>query len=215
MDLRVRRFFFDTAKSQAFEYFFLAVILVNVTALSMSFSYQPTWYANMLTVVNSICTWLFVMEILILWMGSGVRDYFRTRFNQFDLIIVMLTAYEFFYEQNLVSFHIGFNPSIFRVIRMIRIFKLFQKFPRLVQLGQTVWFSLPALYNVTLLMVLRILHLLSPRHGPLRQSQAWLLHDQPWQLRRLPISHGHPVQRNDRGELEWHHERLHGTATLL
>ena len=154
LDLRVRRFFFDTAKSQAFEYFFLGVILVNVTALSMSFSYQPSWYANMLTVVNSICTWLFVCEILILWTGSGVRDYFRTRFNQFDLLIVVLTAYEFFYEQNLVSFHIGFNPSIFRVIRMIRIFRLFQKFPRLVQLGQTVWFSLPALYNVTLLMVL-------------------------------------------------------------
>ena len=154
LDLRVRRFFFDTAKSQAFEYFFLGVILVNVAALSMSFSSQPAWYANLLTVVNSICTWLFVSEILILWLGSGVRDYFRTRFNQFDLVIVMLTAYEFFYEQDLVSFHIGFNPSIFRVIRMIRIFKLFQKFPRLVQLGQTVWFSLPALYNVTLLMVL-------------------------------------------------------------
>ena len=153
-DLRVRRFFFDTARSRAFEYFFLAVIFLNVCALSMSFSYQPAWYANLLSVVNSICTWLFVVELLVLWLGSGVRDYFRVRFNAFDFVIVILTAYEFFYEQNLVSFHIGFNPSIFRVIRMVRIFKLFQKFPRLVQLGQTVWFALPALYNVALLMVL-------------------------------------------------------------
>ena len=153
-DLKAQRFFFDTAKSRYFEWFFLAVISVNVLALSMTFSYQPAWYSNMLTIVNSVCTWLFVVEIVMLWLGTGVRDYFRTRFNQFDFVIVILTVYEFFYDQNLTSFHIGFNPSIFRVIRMIRIFKLFSKFPRLVQLGQTVWFSLPALYNVTLLMVL-------------------------------------------------------------
>ena len=153
-DLKMRRFFFDTARSRAFEYFFLGIILLNVMALALSFSYQPAWYANVLSVVNSICTWLFVVEICVLWLGAGVKDYFRVTFNQFDFVIVILTAYEFFYEQNLVSFHIGFNPSIFRVIRMIRIFKLFQKFPRLVQLGQTVWFALPALYNVGLLMVL-------------------------------------------------------------
>ena len=153
-DLKAQRFFFDTAKSRYFEWFFLGVISLNVLALSLTFSYQPNWYTNMLTVVNSACTWLFVVEIVMLWLGTGVRDYFRTRFNQFDFVIVILTVYEFFYEQNLTSFHIGFNPSIFRVIRMIRIFKLFSKFPRLVQLGQTVWFSLPALYNVTLLMVL-------------------------------------------------------------
>ena len=153
-DLTAQRFFFDAAKSQYFEWFFLGVISLNVLALSMTFSYQPVWYSGMLTIVNSVCTWLFVVEIVMLWLGTGVRDYFRTRFNQFDFAIVILTVYEFFYEQNLTSFHIGFNPSIFRVIRMIRIFKLFSKFPRLVQLGQTVWFSLPALYNVTLLMVL-------------------------------------------------------------
>ena len=153
-DLRAQRFFFDAAKSRYFEWFFLGVISLNVLALSMSFSYQPQWYSAMLAIVNSACTWLFVVEIVMLWLGTGVRDYFRTRFNQFDFVIVILTVYEFFYEQNLTSFHIGFNPSIFRVIRMIRIFKLFSKFPRLVQLGQTVWFSLPALYNVTLLMVL-------------------------------------------------------------
>ena len=153
-DLKLRRFFFDTAKSRSFEYFFLGVISLNVVALSLPFSYQPAWYTNMLTAINSVCTWLFVAEILILWLGLGVRDYFRSRFNQFDFVVILLTAYEFFYDMNLAGFHIGFNPSIFRVIRMIRIRKLFSKFPRLVQLGKTVWFSLPSLYNVTLLMVL-------------------------------------------------------------
>jgi len=120
----------------------------------MTYTGQDPSYARVLNLLNNICTWFFVVELMIFWLGMGVQEYFRDNWNVFDFLVVVASIIEFFSSVGLLPFALGFNPSFFRVVRMTRIFKLVRKFPRLAQLGQTVWFSLPALYNVALLLFL-------------------------------------------------------------
>jgi hypothetical protein len=153
-DLRARRAIYDFCRTKWFEYIFLCVISINILTLSMPHANQSDTYNRGLLIVNSICTWIFVAEIIILWLGIGVKQYFKSGWNCFDFIVVCASVFEFFVDQRIAPVSLGFNPSFFRVVRMTRIFKLFSKFPRLVQLGNTVWFALPGLYNVGLLMLL-------------------------------------------------------------
>jgi hypothetical protein len=153
-DLKIRQKLYDLCHSKQFEWVFLAVIAFNVALLAIQFTDQPLGYTHVLNILNAICTLFFIIEIILLWLGFGVRIYFHSYRNMFDFCVTVLLCLEFFLTFNIIPNSIGFDPSFFRVLRLTRIIKVLSKFPRLVQLADTVLFALPSLYNVAGVLLL-------------------------------------------------------------
>ena len=154
-DLYFRRLMYDVSKSAQCQKLFLCVIALNVVVLSMPYGNQSSNYSNAIMYVNWWCTWVYVIELLLIWFANGIKQYFRHTYNCIDFLVVISCVIEFLSDINIISISsIGIHSSLFRVIRLTRIFKLFIQFPTLVQLGNTLWFSLPALQNVAMLLFL-------------------------------------------------------------
>lgn len=63
-------------------------------ALAVYHAGQSDGFANAISIVNFVCTIVFIVELLLKMLGLGWRGYFSDSFNVFDFIIVLLSIVE-------------------------------------------------------------------------------------------------------------------------
>ncbi|KAJ1633146.1 Ion transport protein-domain-containing protein [Pavlovales sp. CCMP2436] len=139
-----------------FEAFILLCIAVNTLIFITRHRGQPAWYDNFIDTSSIIFTSVFVLEAAIKLTAFGKR-YFKAAWNRFDFFICVMGVTELFV---ILGGWFSFIPagtlSAFRAIRVVRVLRLTKRLSALRKIISTLYFSLPQLANVALLLGLAI-----------------------------------------------------------
>ena len=151
-----RKVMFRLVTDDKFELLITIIIALNVAVMSMSYSTQPQHWEDTLDGLNKIFTYIFIVEMILKFIGLGLRQYFKDNWNRFDFFIVLCSIIVLIMESALSGSadDMAFDPTIARVLRITRIFRIIKRAESLKQLLSTLVYSLPALYNVSALVLL-------------------------------------------------------------
>jgi hypothetical protein len=138
---------FHLVTTPQFDYFIMACILINVMFMGSSHYNQPVDMHDLLTGANLFFNIVFTIEMVVKWIGIG-KQYFHDSWNLFDCFLVCLSWIA----------QTGVLPpslaSLFRIFRVARMVRLVRNVTGLLNLFKTLIFSIPALKNVAIIMIL-------------------------------------------------------------
>ncbi|MED6276815.1 Voltage-dependent T-type calcium channel subunit alpha-1G [Characodon lateralis] len=143
--------------SQYLDLFITIVIGLNVITMSMEHYEQPQELDNALKICNYIFTLIFVLESVFKLVAFGFRRFFKDKWNQLDLAIVLLSIMGITLEEIEVNASLPINPTIIRIMRVLRIarvLKLLKMAVGMRALLDTVMQALPQVGNLGLLFML-------------------------------------------------------------
>ncbi|XP_031416611.1 voltage-dependent T-type calcium channel subunit alpha-1G isoform X4 [Clupea harengus] len=152
-----RLFIHKMCTSQYLDLFITVVIALNVITMSMEHYHQPRVLNEALKICNYIFTIIFVMESVFKLVAFGFRRFFKDRWNQLDLAIVLLSIMGITLEEIEVNASLPINPTIIRIMRVLRIarvLKLLKMAVGMRALLDTVIQALPQVGNLGLLFML-------------------------------------------------------------
>jgi hypothetical protein len=139
------------SNTQPFDLFTLAIILLNTVVLMMKWPNMSTIYSSLAELINTICTVFFIIEATLKLIAFD-KNYFKDGWNIFDFIIVLgsllFMSPRFAHEKK--------TMTILRAFRISRAFKLFSKLKQLTRIFTTVEYTLQAMMNLIMLMLLII-----------------------------------------------------------
>jgi hypothetical protein len=138
--------------------FIMVIIVLNMLTMAMGFENAPPAYDSALTILNYIFTGIFIAECLIKLVGLGIRGYFHSGWNKFDFFVVLASILDIIIA-NIDGIDAAFLKSfqiirVLRVMRITRALRLVKSLKGLEKLIQTLSWSIGALMNVVLLMIL-------------------------------------------------------------
>uniref|UniRef100_A0A4W6CPQ3 Voltage-dependent T-type calcium channel subunit alpha n=1 Tax=Lates calcarifer TaxID=8187 RepID=A0A4W6CPQ3_LATCA len=143
--------------SHYLDLFITIVIGLNVITMSMEHYQQPKELDEALKICNYIFTLIFVLESVFKLVAFGFRRFFKDKWNQLDLAIVLLSIMGITLEEIEVNASLPINPTIIRIMRVLRIarvLKLLKMAVGMRALLDTVMQALPQVGNLGLLFML-------------------------------------------------------------
>jgi len=158
-----RLYFYDIVTAQWFEILIMGVIILN-----MFFMCIYVWNPNrgstdmqdmyqVLRVSNIIFFCLYVIEMLVKWVGLGIKGYFKDTWNVFDFFLVVCSVADLALDASPTSGASPLPPTLLRVLRLfrvVRILRVLKTAKSLRTIIMTVAISIPALGNISLLMMI-------------------------------------------------------------
>ncbi|XP_059180439.1 voltage-dependent T-type calcium channel subunit alpha-1G isoform X2 [Centropristis striata] len=151
-----RLFIHKMCKSNYLDLFITIIIGLNVITMSMEHYEQPKELETALTICNYIFTLIFVLESVFKLVAFGFRRFFKDKWNQLDLAIVLLSIMGITLEE-IDGNTLPINPTIIRIMRVLRIarvLKLLKMAVGMRALLDTVMQALPQVGNLGLLFML-------------------------------------------------------------
>ncbi|XP_053300102.1 voltage-dependent T-type calcium channel subunit alpha-1I [Pleuronectes platessa] len=133
------------------------IICINVITMSLEHYEQHHSLALTLKYCNYFFTSTFVLESVLKLIALGFRRFFKERWNQLDLAIVLLSVMGIILEEIETSSTLPINPTILRIMRVLRIarvLKLLKMATGMRALLDTVVQALPQVGNLGLLFML-------------------------------------------------------------
>uniref|UniRef100_A0A8C6LBC0 Calcium voltage-gated channel subunit alpha1 Ia n=1 Tax=Nothobranchius furzeri TaxID=105023 RepID=A0A8C6LBC0_NOTFU len=133
------------------------IICINVITMSLEHYNQPRSLDLALKYCNYFFTSMFVLEAVLKLIAFGFRRFFKDRWNQLDLAIVLLSVMGITLEEIEISAALPINPTIIRIMRVLRIarvLKLLKMATGMRALLDTVVQALPQVGNLGLLFML-------------------------------------------------------------
>ncbi|XP_057605213.1 voltage-dependent T-type calcium channel subunit alpha-1H isoform X3 [Hippopotamus amphibius kiboko] len=152
-----RRSIHSLCTSHYLDLFITFVIGINVITMSMEHYNQPKSLDEALKYCNYVFTIVFVFEAVLKLVAFGFRRFFKDRWNQLDLAIVLLSIMGITLEEIEMSAALPINPTIIRIMRVLRIarvLKLLKMATGMRALLDTVVQALPQVGNLGLLFML-------------------------------------------------------------
>uniref|UniRef100_A0A8D0GI26 Calcium voltage-gated channel subunit alpha1 H n=1 Tax=Sphenodon punctatus TaxID=8508 RepID=A0A8D0GI26_SPHPU len=152
-----RRYIHTLCTSHYLDLFITFIIGVNVITMSMEHYNQPKSLDEALKYCNYVFTIVFVVEAVLKLVAFGFRRFFKDRWNQLDLAIVLLSIMGITLEEIEMNAALPINPTIIRIMRVLRIarvLKLLKMATGMRALLDTVVQALPQVGNLVLLFML-------------------------------------------------------------
>ncbi|XP_058851928.1 voltage-dependent T-type calcium channel subunit alpha-1H-like isoform X2 [Acipenser ruthenus] len=143
--------------SHYLDLFITFIIGINVVTMSMEHYHQPKSLDEALKYCNYVFTIVFVFEAILKLVAFGFRRFFKDRWNQLDLSIVLLSIMGITLEEIEMNASLPINPTIIRIMRVLRIarvLKLLKMATGMRALLDTVVQALPQVGNLGLLFML-------------------------------------------------------------
>ncbi|XP_067275630.1 voltage-dependent T-type calcium channel subunit alpha-1H isoform X2 [Pseudorasbora parva] len=137
--------------------FITGIIGINVITMSVEHFNQPLFLEEALKYCNYAFTIVFVIEALLKLVAFGFQRFFKDRWNQLDLAIVLLSIMGITLEEIKMNAALPINPTIIRIMRVLRIarvLKLLKMATGMRALLDTVMQALPQVGNLGLLFML-------------------------------------------------------------
>ncbi|KAM9494665.1 voltage-dependent T-type calcium channel subunit alpha-1H isoform 2-T2 [Clarias gariepinus] len=137
--------------------FITFIICINVVTMSIEHYNQPLYLEEALKYCNYVFTVFFILEALLKLVAFGFRRFFKDRWNQLDLAIVLLSIMGITLEEIKMNAALPINPTIIRIMRVLRIarvLKLLKLATGMRALLDTVMQALPQVGNLGLLFML-------------------------------------------------------------
>ena len=155
--------FYNLTTSSGFDLTVMCVILLN-----MLFMCGTVWMPNphnthievvhdIMKTTNIIFLVLYIIEMVLKWLGLGFKQYFASTWNRFDFVLVLIQAIDIAIEALGSSDALPVPPSLLRVVRLfrvVRILRILKTAKNLRTIIQTVRISIPAMGNITILLLL-------------------------------------------------------------
>ncbi|XP_010836639.1 PREDICTED: voltage-dependent T-type calcium channel subunit alpha-1H-like, partial [Bison bison bison] len=116
-----RRSIHTLCTSHYLDLFITFIIGVNVITMSMEHYNQPKALDEALKYCNYVFTIVFVVEAVLKLVAFGFRRFFKDRWNQLDLAIVLLSIMGITLEEIEMNAALPINPTIIRIMRVLRI----------------------------------------------------------------------------------------------
>ncbi|XP_059353762.1 voltage-dependent T-type calcium channel subunit alpha-1I-like [Carassius carassius] len=154
---RVRLMIHSFCTSHYLDLFITLIICINVVTMSLEHFNQPQSLETALKYCNYFFSSTFVVEAMLKLIAFGFRRFFKDRWNQLDLAIVLLSVMGITLEEIEISASLPINPTIIRIMRVLRIarvLKLLKMATGMRALLDTVVQALPQVGNLGLLFVL-------------------------------------------------------------
>uniref|UniRef100_A0A8C1YMJ7 Calcium voltage-gated channel subunit alpha1 Ia n=1 Tax=Cyprinus carpio TaxID=7962 RepID=A0A8C1YMJ7_CYPCA len=117
----VRLMIHTLCTSHYLDIFITFIICVNVVTMSLEHYSQPRSLEITLKYCNYFFTSTFVLEAVLKLIAFGFRRFFKDRWNQLDLAIVLLSVMGITLEEIEISAALPINPTIIRIMRVLRI----------------------------------------------------------------------------------------------
>ncbi|NWI22884.1 SCN5A protein, partial [Sula dactylatra] len=153
---RYQGFLFDIVTCQSFDVVIMILICLNMIAMMVETYEQSELKANILYKINIIFAAIFTAEC-VLKLVALRQYYFSNAWNIFDLVVVIMSLPALLLSSIREPFEHFLPPTLFRVIRLARIGRIL----RLIQAAKGIrtllfalMMSLPALFNIGLLLFL-------------------------------------------------------------
>ncbi|XP_076846105.1 LOW QUALITY PROTEIN: voltage-dependent T-type calcium channel subunit alpha-1H [Brachyhypopomus gauderio] len=143
--------------SHYLDLFITIIIAINVLTMSVEHYNQPKYLEEALKYFNYVFTLVFVVEAVLKLVAFGLRRFFKDRWNQLDLAIVLLSVMGITLEEIDLNASLPINPTIIRIMRVLRIarvLKLLKMAKGMRSLLDTVVQALPQVGNLGLLFML-------------------------------------------------------------
>ncbi|XP_039719342.1 voltage-dependent T-type calcium channel subunit alpha-1I [Pteropus medius] len=143
--------------SHYLDIFITFIICLNVVTMSLEHYNQPASLETALKYCNYMFTTVFVLEAVLKLVAFGLRRFFKDRWNQLDLAIVLLSVMGITLEEIEINAALPINPTIIRIMRVLRIarvLKLLKMATGMRALLDTVVQALPQVGNLGLLFML-------------------------------------------------------------
>ncbi|XP_061686405.1 voltage-dependent T-type calcium channel subunit alpha-1H-like isoform X2 [Syngnathoides biaculeatus] len=153
----LRRSIHSVCTSYYLDLFITIIILTNLLTMSMEHYNQPQYLVEILKYCNYVFTVVFVIEAILKLIAFGLRRFFKERWNQLDLAIVLLSIMGITLEEIDLNASLPINPTIIRIMRVLRItrvLKLLKMATGMRALLDTVMQALPQVGNLGLLFML-------------------------------------------------------------
>ncbi|XP_053195485.1 voltage-dependent T-type calcium channel subunit alpha-1G [Scomber japonicus] len=153
----LRRSIHTVCTSHYLDLFITIIIFTNLLTMSMEHYNQPQYLVEILKYCNYIFTVVFVIEAILKLIAFGLRRFFKERWNQLDLAIVLLSIMGITLEEIDLNASLPINPTIIRIMRVLRItrvLKLLKMATGMRALLDTVMQALPQVGNLGLLFML-------------------------------------------------------------
>ncbi|XP_031165476.1 voltage-dependent T-type calcium channel subunit alpha-1H-like [Sander lucioperca] len=153
----LRRSIHTFCTSHYLDLFITIIIFTNLLTMSMEHYKQPRYFEEILKYCNYVFTVVFVIEAILKLIAFGLRRFFKERWNQLDLAIVLLSIMGITLEEIEMNASLPINPTIIRIMRVLRItrvLKLLKMATGMRALLDTVMQALPQVGNLGLLFML-------------------------------------------------------------
>ncbi|XP_054634832.1 voltage-dependent T-type calcium channel subunit alpha-1G isoform X1 [Dunckerocampus dactyliophorus] len=153
----LRRSIHSVCTSHYMDLFITIIIFTNLLTMSMEHYNQPQYLVDILKYCNYVFTVVFVIEAILKLIAFGLRRFFKERWNQLDLAIVLLSIMGITLEEIDLNASLPINPTIIRIMRVLRItrvLKLLKMATGMRALLDTVMQALPQVGNLGLLFML-------------------------------------------------------------
>ena len=147
----------EFADSAFLDNFIMIIIGLNMCSMAMMYENNHPKYELGLTIANYIFTGIFIAECCIKLVAYDL-SYFHTGWNKFDFFVVVASILDIIIA-NIEGIDAAFLKSfqiirVLRVLRVTRVLRLVKSLKGLEKLIQTLSWSLGALQNVVLLMII-------------------------------------------------------------
>ncbi|XP_019646522.1 PREDICTED: voltage-dependent T-type calcium channel subunit alpha-1H-like isoform X9 [Branchiostoma belcheri] len=153
---RPRRLVYDMITNKYFDLCIAAIIGVNVISMAIEHHDMKEELFRVLQYINYVFTAIFILEAALKITGLGFVRYIKERWNQLDMLIVILSIVGIVLEEMDATF-LPINPTIIRIMRVLRIarvLKLLKMAKGIRSLLETVMKALPQVGNLGLLFFL-------------------------------------------------------------
>ncbi|KAK1805167.1 hypothetical protein P4O66_019527, partial [Electrophorus voltai] len=153
----VRLYIHTLCTNHYLDLFITCIICINVVTMSMEHYNQPMYLEESLKYCNYVFTIFFILEAILKLVAFGFRRFFKDRWNQLDLAIVLLSIIGITLEEIKMNAALPINPTIIRIMRVLRIarvLKLLKLATGMRSLLDTVMQALPQVGNLGLLFML-------------------------------------------------------------
>lgn len=154
----IQKALYLVATSKYLENTIMAVIILNMITMAMSYDGSSPFYNNILDKVGLCFTAIFIAECIIKLLAFNIQGYFYYTWNRFDFFVVASSIVDLVVT-NTTSANSTFLKSfqiirVLRVLRVTRVLRLVKSLKGLEALIQTLRWSMTALGNVFILMFL-------------------------------------------------------------
>ena len=92
---RVYMFFYSIVTSVTFNFLIYCIIVSNTIALSLYRFDQSKQQEQFLHICDFVFVWIYTIEMIMKFLGLGLKNYFRDNFNIFDCFIVIVSLVDF------------------------------------------------------------------------------------------------------------------------
>ncbi|NXT62069.1 SCN5A protein, partial [Chaetops frenatus] len=156
---RYQGFLFNIVTSQMFDVVIMGLICLNMITMMVETYEQSETKTNILSKINILFVTIFTAECVLKLLALR-QYYFSNAWNIFDLVVVIMSLVALLLSSIGKAFEHFLPPTLFRVIRLARIGRILRLIRgakgirTLLTLLFALMMSLPALFNIGLLLFL-------------------------------------------------------------